>query len=140
MLLQVPNRFDHLFGGHRDLRHEDDVGAAREAAHGGDPAGVAAHRLDDHRAVVRARRGAQAIECLRHDAHRRVEADAVIGRREIVIDGLRHTHDADAASVQPLRDTERVVAADRDERVESELPNLFDARPLVPLVLARIGA
>ena len=46
-----------------------------------DPAGVAAHHLDDHDAVVRLRRRVQPVDRLRRDRDRGVEAERVVGRR-----------------------------------------------------------
>jgi hypothetical protein len=75
------------------LGDEDDVGAARDPAHDGDPAGVAAHHLDDHDAVVRLGGRVQAVDRLRGDEDRGVEAERVIGRGKVVVDRLRHADD-----------------------------------------------
>ena len=65
-----------------------------------DPAGVPAHHLDDERAVVRLGGGVQAVDRLGRDVDRGVEAEGVVGRVEVVVDGLRHADDADAVLVQ----------------------------------------
>ena len=103
----------------RLLRDEDHVGAAGDAAHHGDPAGVPAHHLDHHDAVVRLRRRVQPVDRLGRDRDRGVEAERVVGAGEVVVDRLRHADDREAVlAVEALGDAERVLAADRDERVE----------------------
>ena len=108
-----------VFDRQRVLGDEHDVGAAGDAAHDGDPAGVAAHDLDDHHAVVRLRRRVQAVDRLGADRDGGVEAEGVVGAREVVVDRLRHADDRQPVLVVQARgDAERVLAADRDERVE----------------------
>ena len=51
----------------RLLGDQDHVGAARDPAHDGDPARVAAHHLDDHHAVVRLGGRVQAVDRLGRD-------------------------------------------------------------------------
>src|SRR5712691_1774381 len=46
----------------RDLRNQNDVRAAGDAAMQRDPAGMATHYLDDHDALVTGRRGVQSIK------------------------------------------------------------------------------
>ncbi len=55
-----------------------------------DPAGVAAHHLDDQRPVMALGRGVQPVDGLHRDVHRGVEAERVVGRAQVVVDGLRH--------------------------------------------------
>src|SRR5262249_16671431 len=103
----------------RLLRDQDHVGAARDAAHHGDPAGVPTHHLDHHHAVVRLGRRVQAVDRLPADVHRRVQAEGVVGPGEVVVDRLRHPdHRSADVGVQARRDAEGVLASDRDERVE----------------------
>ena len=84
-----------------------------------DPAGVAAHHLDDHDAVVRLGGRVQPVDRLGADRDRGVEAEGVVGAGEVVVDRLRDADDRRAeVRVQPRRDAERVLAADRDERVD----------------------
>ena len=84
-----------------------------------DPAGVTAHDLDDEDAVVRLGRRVQPVDRLGRDVHGGVEAERVVGRREVVVDRLRYADDGDAVVVQRGRDAERVLAADRDEGVDA---------------------
>ena len=80
---------------------------------------VPAHHLDDHHAVVRLRGRVQAVDRLGRDRDGGVEAEGVVGRVQVVVDRLRNADDRKAVlGVEPRRDAERVLAADRDERVE----------------------
>ena len=102
----------------RPLGHEDHVGAAGEAGVAGDPAGVAAHHLDDDHAVVRLRGRVQAVDRVGRDLHRGLEAEREVGAGEVVVDRLRDADDAHAVVHQPPGHAERVLAADRDQRVD----------------------
>ena len=104
-----------------------------------DPAGVAAHRLDDDDPVVRLGGRVAAVDRLGRDRDGGVEAEGVVGAVEVVVDRLR---DADDRQVllgeEPRRDAERVLAADRDERVDL-LERALDALDAA-LVLERVRA
>ena len=106
----------------RALGDQDHVGAAGDAGVHGEPAGVAAHDLDDEHAVVGLGGGVQAVDRVGGDLHRGLEAEREVGRRQVVVDRLRHADDGDAVLVQLARDAERVLAADRDQRVEAAAP------------------
>ncbi len=110
---------DDLLDVERPLGHEDRVGAAGDARVRGDPAGVAAHHLDDHHAVVRLGGRVQAVDRVGDDLHGRLEAERHVGAAEVVVDRLRHADDRHAVAVQAQRDAERVLAADRDQRVDA---------------------
>jgi hypothetical protein len=72
--------------------------------------------------------------------HGGVEAERVVGRAQVVVDGLRHAHDADAVVGEALRDTEGVLAADGDQRVDLVRRERL-ADPVDPAVdLVRVGA
>ena len=92
--------------------------ARRHAGVQRDPADVPAHHLGDHAAVVCVARGAQAVHGLGRDLHSGVESERVIGRVEVVVDGLRHADDPDALVREPLGRGERAFAADRDDGVD----------------------
>ena len=111
----------------RDLRDQDDVGAAGDARVERDPAGVAAHHLDDHDPVVRFGGGVQAIDRVGGEAHRGVEAERVRRLDDVVVDGLGHADERHAALVELVRDGQRAVAADDDQRVELQLVEHLDA-------------
>ena len=119
-LMPVPELLAGVLDRHRLLRDQDHVRAARDAAHHRDPAGVAAHHLDDHHAVVGLRGGVEPVDRLGRDRDRRVEAERVVRRREVVVDRLRHSDHREAVLlVQAGRNAERVLAADRDQGVET---------------------
>ena len=98
-----------------------------------DPAGVPAHHLDDHDAVVRLGGRVQAVDRLGRDRDRGVEPERVVGAVEVVVDRLRDADDREAVLRVQLRgDAERVLAADRDERVElsrSKFASTFSTPP-----------
>ncbi len=106
----------------------------------GDPAGVAAHHLEDHHPVVALGGGAKAVDRIHRDVHGGVETEGVVGGAEVVVDRLRHPDHLDAGVVQVPGDTEGVLAADRDQSVDAVLleacPDLFDAA----VHLDRVGA
>ncbi len=87
----------------------------------GDPAGVAAHHLDDEDPVVGLGGGVQPVDRLGRDVHRRVEAEGEVGAGEVVVDGLGYADHIDAEVGQLGRDPEGVLAADRDQRVDAVL-------------------
>ena len=82
--------------------------------------GLAAHRDDEVPARRRLGVHHQVLDDLDAEVARRLEAEGVDVRRqvEVVVDRLRHVHDADAAAALLLelhRRERRVVAADGDE-------------------------
>ena len=98
--------------GERDLRDQDHVGAAGDSGVEGNPARVAAHDLQHHHAVVALGRGVQAVEGVGGAGHGRVEPEGHHGAFQVVVDGLGHAHQGDAALEQLLADAQRAVAAD----------------------------
>ena len=103
----------------RQLRDEDDVGAAGQAGVQRDPPRAAPHDLDHEVAVVALGGGVQAVDRLRGDVERRVEPEGDIGGAEIVVDGLGHADHVQALGEQPAGRPQRVLAADRDQPVEA---------------------
>ena len=72
------------------------------------------------------------------DSDRRVEADAELRDREVVVDGLGHADCAESGFVQCGGDAQRVVAADRHERVDAVVPKRLDDPVDAVLLLQRI--
>jgi hypothetical protein len=68
--------------------------------------------------VVAVPGGVQPVDGLRRDPDGGVEAERVVGRRQVVVDRLRHPDGADAGVGHPAGDAEGVLAADRDQRVD----------------------
>ena len=89
MAAQDPGR--DLLDRRRRPRDERSPSAPPAAPRSGDPAGVAAHHLDDHDPVVGLGGGVQAVDRLGHDLHRGVEAEGEVGDPpSVVVDRLRH--------------------------------------------------
>ena len=114
---QVVAHFVHVVG---NLGTQNDLGRRRDAREEGDPAGVAAHQLDDEDAVVRVGGRVQPLDRCGRDVDRGVEAERDVGAGEVVVDRLRNTDDRDAVLVQLEREPHGTVAADRHERVQAE--------------------
>ena len=101
---------------------EHDVGASGDAGGDGDMAGVAAHHLQHHDAVVAGAGRLQAVERFGGDGHRRRIADGALGAADVIIDGFRHADEGQARRrQQPAQDVEAAVAADADQPVEMQL-------------------
>lgn len=122
-----------------DLRQEDDVGAAGDARVQRDVAGVAAHHLENHDAMVAGRRGLKAVEGVDRDVDGGGKADGGVGSGDVVVDGLGDADHGNAAlPAQPVHDAHAAVAADDDQGVEPELTVALDE--ILRLVgLAAIG-
>ena len=71
----------------------------------------------------------------------RAEADAVIGAVHVVVHRLRNRDDVDAFVVQPLAITQRVVAPDRNQRIDTDLLQILEhvLGDVVDLVLVCIA-
>ena len=81
-----------------------------------------AHHLDDDDAVVAVGGAVQAIDRLGRNPERGVEAEAGVGHRHVVVDGLGQGDHRQALFDQPERVLLRPVAADADHRVQAVLP------------------
>ena len=97
-------------------------------------AAVATEHLDHRQPLV----GAGARAELMHEVHgprdRRREPDAVVGAVDVVVHRLGDRDDRHAFVVQPQRERQRVVAADRDQRAD---PQSLDHPQHVVGVVAR---
>ena len=85
-----------------------------------DPPGMPAHDLHDEHAVVRLRRRMQPVDRIDSDLYGGVEAEGVVGRVEVVVDGLRYADHVQTRARKLGRDAERVLTANRDEGVDAE--------------------
>ena len=104
------------------LGDQDHVGAAGEAGVEGDPAGVAAHHLDDQHPVVAVGGGVQAVDRLHRDVDRGVEAEGVVGGAEVVVDRLRHADDVHAVLVVQARRRRRACPRRRSRSARRRRP------------------
>src|SRR3954449_2555360 len=118
-LVAMADPLAHLLDVERPLGHQDHVGPARHPGVAGDPAGRAPHHLDDDHAVVRLGRRVQSVDRVRRDLHGGVEAERHVGAGEGVVDRLRPADHRDAVGGLAPGCAERVLAADRDERVHA---------------------
>src|SRR5690348_11995177 len=95
----------------RLLWDDDAVGAAGDARIGGNPAGVAAHHLDDHDPVVGLGGGVETVDRVGDDLHGGVEAEGEVGTADVIVDRLRDADQRQAAvGVQLAGDLHRVLA------------------------------
>src|SRR5213079_1501004 len=80
----------------------------------------ATHHFDNEHAAVRLGGGVQPVDRFRGNIDGRIKAECLVGAGDIVVDGLRHANDGDAAFVNSRRDTERVVATDGNQHIDAE--------------------
>ena len=105
----------------RDLGDQDDVAAAGQPGFERDPAGVAAHHLDDHHTVVGLGRRAQPVDRIGGGGDGRIEAEGDVRGGQVVVDRLRDADDRHAELLKAQRDPHRAVAADHDQRADPQL-------------------
>ena len=87
----------------------------------GDPAGVAAHHLDDHDAVVRLGGRVQPVDRFGRDGDRRVEAERVVRAGEVVVDRLRHADHGEARAPRGAAPRRRACPRRRSRRARRAL-------------------
>jgi len=110
----------HLFDVERLLWDEDLRGPAGDAGVGGDPARVATHDLTDKNPVVGLGGGVEAVNGIGGDLHRGVKAEAHLGGRQVIVDGLGDPNDRHALAGQAVGHPQRVVAANGHKGVDAE--------------------
>ncbi len=115
------NVLAHLRQVVRNLRDEDDISAAGNARMQGNPAGVSAHHLHDHHAMVRAGRSVNLVDGLGRRRHGRIEAERDIRAVQVVVDGLRHAHNRQPLLRQPGRHRHRAVTPDANQGLDLPL-------------------
>ncbi len=105
----------------RHLGDEDIVGRDGDAGEAGDPAGMPAHRLDDHDPAVALGGGPEPIDGFGHDVDGRVEPEGEIGDHQVVVDRLG---DADQRQLEvvdeAVSDAQGIITPDGDQDVELE--------------------
>src|ERR1041385_5175044 len=77
------------------------------------------HDLDDHDAFMAFGGRVDLVDRVRRRGNGGVEPERRHGPADVVVDGLRHANDRQSLLQQRVRDPERAVAADRNERVEA---------------------
>jgi hypothetical protein len=88
------------------------------------PAHTASHpdvrpNFYDHQSVVTFTSGLDAVYRLGGCGHRRVEANAPLRPRDVVVDGLSDAHERHAESRELERRSEGPITADDHERIET---------------------
>ena len=91
-MLSGANVLPQLRDGKRDLRNQDDVRASGKSCMQRNPAGVAAHHLDQHDALVRFRGAVQLVDGVRCSMYSRVKAKRTVGGHQVVVDGLGNSY------------------------------------------------
>ena len=119
----LANRFDR----EGDLGNQDHVRASRDSGVQRDPSRIPAHHFDDHDAAMRFRRGVQAVDRVRGDMQRGIEAERNFRGGQVVVDGLGHSHNWNSQAAEIARDGERAVAADGDDGVHAQLSRVLAA-------------
>ena len=102
------------------LGYQDDVRARGYARVEREPAGVAAHELDEEDAGVAARGGVDVVYDVRADVHGALEAEGGVRAVDVVVYGLGQGDDVHAGVGEELRALLRAVAAHDDQAVEVE--------------------
>ena len=120
-----------------DLGQQDDVGRRGQARFEREPAGVAAHGLDQHHAAVALAGGLHPVQRFGHGRHGGVEAEAALHVGDVVVDGLGHTHRAQAVAVERIGDGHGAVATDGHQAVEAQLTRI--GHDVVAPVAALVG-
>lgn len=110
-----------------DFWDQDDIGAGGEACVEGDPAGVAAHELDDHDTVMRGGGGVHSIERFGRDMYRGLEPEGDVGAVEVVIDCFGHADAVDALLGEWLGNGHGSIATDDDECLDFSDLQVSDA-------------
>ena len=108
---------------------DDEAGLAGDGDAVGEPAGAAAHRLDEEIAAVRGGIGDQVADFFAEEVDGRKVAEGEVDAAVVVVDRLGEMDDGNAASVgrelllielELVGGFERVVAADRDQRIDAD--------------------
>ena len=99
------------------------------AGHGREHCGVtsvATKDFDDHEALMRASRGAEAVNKLQSARDAGTEADAVVRAGDVVVHGLGNGDDLETFFVKADAVAKRVITANGDERVNAEPCQIFE--------------
>jgi len=101
----------------------------------GDPTRVAPHHFHHDHAVVRLGGRVQPVDRFGRDRERGIEAERVVGAVHVVVDGLGHTDQMDPRVVELGRDSQGVLAADRDQDVDAPSRQLLTDPGFAPRLL-----
>ena len=87
---------------------------------------IPSHQLQKHHPVVRFGGGVQFIQRVGGSAHGGIKAEGAFRASNIIIDRLRHAYHRNALFKKFLRDPQGAVAADHDQPVKLEIPDILD--------------
>ena len=116
--MALGDRVRDLLEAHRELGDQDHVRAPRDPGLERDPARVPPHHLDHHHAVVGLRRRVDPVDGFGGDRERGVESERVVGPVHVVVDRLRNPDHRKPRSRELPSHAQRVLAPDRDHRVD----------------------
>ncbi|MGC4082396.1 MAG: hypothetical protein QM736_09890 [Vicinamibacterales bacterium] len=110
----------------RHFGHENGVGAAGHARVQRNPSRIAPHHFDDDDAAMCFGGGVKPVDCIGRERDGGVESEAVRRTDDVVVDRLRYADERNPLLKELVRDAERAVAADADQRVEPHLLEHLD--------------
>ena len=108
----IPNLADNHIDIIGNLRNQNDISAAGHSGMKGNPAGIAAHDLQNHDPVVGLGRGVKPVQRPAGDPDRGIKAESPFGQRNVIVNRFWHTDHFDAQLLQFQRYGMRSVAAD----------------------------
>src|SRR4051812_3724471 len=107
-----------------NLGDQDDIRRAGETGVQRDESRVTSHDFDDEDPIVTLRRRMQSIDRFECDVDRGVKPERRDRAGDVVVDRLRHTHQLQPFVRELICDQERAVPANRDHRIDAELPGI----------------
>ena len=116
----LPDRLDQIVDLRRPFGDQDRRRTGGQADGQGQIPSIAPHDLHDRAALMGLHRITQAVNAGDGRIGRSIEADAIAGTGNIIIDRRRDADDIDAEFRQRPGPTERAVAADGDHAVQPE--------------------
>ena len=123
-----------------DFGNQDGIRAARHAGIQRQPARLVAHDFHHHAAPMRRRRSVNAVDDLRRNVHRRVEAEREVRAVQVVVNCLGQTDDVQPFLGKEVRRLVRAIAAESDKAVKFQiLVGLFHRGNLVHVILANLA-
>src|SRR5215210_3546072 len=87
---------------------------------------MSSHHFHNLHPAMRSRRSSRTFNHFGDVSERSIEAQRVVGSREIFVDGLRHAHDRNSSLGEDSGNSQRVFTAARDERIEPESLDILD--------------
>ncbi len=133
------NELTHVVDVEGPLRYEYHIRSARNSRVPGDPTSMTTHDLNDEDAMMALCRGVKPINRLGRDHHGGVEPERVIGRAQIVVDGLGYPDHGETARRKFGRYSQRVLSPDDDKGLYAKPAYGVEHPALTILGRVRIG-